>query len=98
MCSRPPRCRVLGSLPDLENATAEFQPHSIVVALTEKPSRLPVEELLRHLVVNEIAVEDGVQAYKRIAGKLALENLNPSFVLLSGASKSPHCCSVYNAS
>ncbi len=84
---RPPRCPVLGSLPDLERAIEEFRPHRIVVALTDRRRRLPVQELLRHLVMNEIAVEDGVQAYERIAGKLALENLNPSFLLFSGAFK-----------
>ncbi len=85
--SRLPRCPVLGSLSDLEKVIGEFRPHRIVVALTERRRRLPVQELLRHLVMNEIAVEDGVQAYERTAGKLALENLNPSFLLFSGAFK-----------
>jgi exopolysaccharide biosynthesis polyprenyl glycosylphosphotransferase len=78
---------VLGSLSDLEKVIGEFRPHRIIVALTERRRRFPVQELLRHLVMNEIAVEDGVQAYERTAGKLALENLNPSFLLFSGAFK-----------
>jgi exopolysaccharide biosynthesis polyprenyl glycosylphosphotransferase len=85
--SRLPRCPVLGSLSDLEKVIGEFRPHRIIVALTERRRRFPVQELLRHLVMNEIAVEDGVQAYERTAGKLALENLNPSFLLFSGAFK-----------
>lgn len=83
--SRPPHCPVLGSLTDLEKAVAHFRPDRIITALTDRRRRLPVQELLQHLVMNNIAVEDGVQAYERIAGKLALEDLNPSSLLFSGA-------------
>ena len=85
--ARPPSCAVLGFVADLEEVVEKFRPHRIVVALTDRRRRLPVQELLHHLVMNEIAVEDGVHAYERIAGKLALENLNPSFLLFSGAFK-----------
>jgi exopolysaccharide biosynthesis polyprenyl glycosylphosphotransferase len=85
--AHPPGCPILGSVADLEEVVEKFRPHRIVVALTDRRRRLPVQELLHHLVMNEIAVEDGVQAYERIAGKLALENLNPSFLLFSGAFK-----------
>ncbi len=85
--SHPPGCAVLGSLPDLEKAIADFRPDRVIMALTGRRRRLPVQELLRHLVMNDIAVEDGVQAYERIAGKLASEALNPSFLLFSGAFK-----------
>ena len=86
--SRPPRCPVLGALPDLEKAVADFRPDRIIVALTDR-RRLPVQELLRHLVMKDIAVEDGLKAYGRITGKLALEELNPSFLLFSGAFRKP---------
>jgi exopolysaccharide biosynthesis polyprenyl glycosylphosphotransferase len=85
--ARPLSCPVLGLVADLEEVVEKFRPQRIVVALTDRRRRLPVQELLHHLVMNEIAVEDGVQAYERIAGKLALENLNPSFLLFSGAFK-----------
>jgi len=73
---------LLGSLDELREAAAEFHPHRIIVALTERRRRLPVQELLNQRLQG-LVIEDGIEAYERIAGKLAVESLRPSSVIFS---------------
>jgi len=73
---------LLGSIEELKQAASEFHPHRIVVALTERRRRLPVQELLNQRLQG-LVIEDGIEAYERIAGKLAVESLRPSSVIFS---------------
>jgi exopolysaccharide biosynthesis polyprenyl glycosylphosphotransferase len=61
----------------------ELQPHRTIVALAERRSRLPVRDLLEARVRGCI-VEDGVNVYERLTGKLAIETLTPSNLIFSG--------------
>jgi exopolysaccharide biosynthesis polyprenyl glycosylphosphotransferase len=60
----------------------ELQPHRAIVALAERRARLPVRELLEARVRGCI-VEDGVNAYERLTGKLAIETITPSNLIFS---------------
>jgi exopolysaccharide biosynthesis polyprenyl glycosylphosphotransferase len=73
---------LLGSVDELRQAATEFHPHRIIVALTERRRRLPVQELLNQRLQG-LVIEDGIEAYERIAGKLAVESLRPSSVIFS---------------
>jgi len=73
---------LLGSVDELKQAALEFHPHRIIVALTERRRRLPVQELLNQRLQG-LVIEDGIEAYERIAGKLAVESLRPSSVIFS---------------
>src|SRR2546425_4577446 len=66
----------LGKIVDL------IRPHRIMVALAERRGRLPVDQLLE-AQMRRIVVEDGVEAYERLTGKLAIEALSPSDLVFS---------------
>jgi exopolysaccharide biosynthesis polyprenyl glycosylphosphotransferase len=75
---------VLGPLARLDKIIEEVRPDRIVVALTERRGRLPLRQLL-DARVRGILVEDGVEMYERLTGKLAIESLTPSNLIFSGA-------------
>jgi exopolysaccharide biosynthesis polyprenyl glycosylphosphotransferase len=71
-----------GPLDHLGKILAELQPDRTIVALAERRARLPVRELLEARVRGCI-VEDGVDVYERLTGKLAIETLTPSNLIFS---------------
>jgi exopolysaccharide biosynthesis polyprenyl glycosylphosphotransferase len=72
---RPPfRYPVLGSLPQLARAVERARPHRIIVALDER-HRGEAMPVLLDARGRGIVVEDGVDVYERITGKLAIEVL-----------------------
>jgi exopolysaccharide biosynthesis polyprenyl glycosylphosphotransferase len=80
----PARHPLRGPLEHLDKIIEELKPHRIIVALTERRGRLP----MRHLLEAEargVLVEDGLQTYEHVTGKLAIEALTPSFLIFSGA-------------
>jgi len=54
----------------------------IIVALAERRARLPVRQLLDARIAGSV-VEDGVDAYERLTGKIAIESLTPSNLIFS---------------
>lgn len=72
----------LGSLQDLDTVIREVRPSRIFVALGERRGRLPIRDLL-DARMQGILVEEGVQVYERLAGKLAIEALTPSNLIFS---------------
>jgi exopolysaccharide biosynthesis polyprenyl glycosylphosphotransferase len=79
----PARYPLLGPLGRLDKIIEEVRPDRIVVALTERRGQLPVRELLEARICRGVAVEDGVEAYEHLAGKLAIESLVPSSLLFA---------------
>jgi exopolysaccharide biosynthesis polyprenyl glycosylphosphotransferase len=73
---------LLGPLKHLEKVIEEVRPDRIVVALAERRGRLPVSELLESRF-RGVAVEDGVDVYERLTGKLAIESMSPSALIFS---------------
>ena len=76
----PPGCPLLGPLGQLDRILASFRPHRIVVALEERRGRLAARPLLDSRVLG-VVVEDGVDVFERLTGKLAIESLAPSSLL-----------------
>ena len=73
---------VVGPLDRLERIISELHPDRIIVALKERRRRLPVRELLVARL-KRVIVEDSIEAHERFTGKLAIESLNPSFLIFS---------------
>ncbi len=78
----PSRYPLLGHLDHVGKIIEEVHPDRIIVALTERRGRLPVRQLLEGRV-NGLVVEDWVEVYERLAGKLAIESLTPSCLIFS---------------
>jgi exopolysaccharide biosynthesis polyprenyl glycosylphosphotransferase len=73
---------LLGPLEHLGKILEDIHPDRIIVALAERRARLPVRQLL-DARINGSVVEDGVDAYERITGKIAIEALTPSSLIFS---------------
>ena len=74
---------VLGALEQVETIVRGVKPARIVTTLTERRGQLPVRELLEARFFLGAVVEDGVEVYERLTGKLAIETLRPSSLLFA---------------
>ena len=75
---------VRGPLERLDKIIEEVKPDRIIVALTERRGRMPVNQLLE-CGARGILIEDGHSTYESFTGKLPIESLTPSFLIFSGA-------------
>jgi exopolysaccharide biosynthesis polyprenyl glycosylphosphotransferase len=73
---------VVGRLDQLDRILELCRPHRIVVALAERRGRLPVPPLLEARL-RGVVVEEGVELYERLTGKIAIESVTPSSVIFS---------------
>ena len=73
---------LLGPLAHLDKIIEETRPDRIVIAMAERRGRLPVRQLL-DAQTHGILIEDGVEMYERLTGKLAIESLTPSNLIFS---------------
>jgi exopolysaccharide biosynthesis polyprenyl glycosylphosphotransferase len=67
----------LGSLRDLKRLVDQLRPDRVVVALASRRGQMPCKTLLA-LRVRGIAVEDGIDCYERLTGKVPIESLTPA--------------------
>lgn len=72
----------LGTYDQLGDIVARVQPARIIVAVADRRDRLPLQSLLESRV-SGIDVEDAIEVYERITGKVAIEALRPSTLILS---------------
>lgn len=77
---------LLGPLEYLGKIIEEVEADRLIIALSERRGRLPVRQLLE-CQARGLVVEDGVETYERLTGKLAIESLTPSLLLFSRAFK-----------
>jgi exopolysaccharide biosynthesis polyprenyl glycosylphosphotransferase len=80
--SAPCHARWLGTCDQLGEIVARVQPAKIVVAVENRRDRLPLQSLLESRA-SGIGVEDAIELYERITGKMAIEALRPSTLILS---------------
>ena len=78
----PDHQRWLGPLDSLVDIIARVHPAFIVVALADRRDRLPLQTLL-DARVGGIAVEDALDFSERLMGKLAIEAIRPSTLILA---------------
>ena len=76
----PASCPCLGTIRELDRVLAEVRPHRVIVALASRRGCLPFKSLLA-LRLRGVIVQDGVDAYERLTGKVPIEALTPTSVL-----------------
>jgi exopolysaccharide biosynthesis polyprenyl glycosylphosphotransferase len=81
-CQPEPRCLRLGSIDKLGKLIEGFEPDLIVDALREPHDPRVVRELVTP-AARGVCIEDGVTAYERLTGKIAIEWATPRDVLFS---------------
>jgi sugar transferase (PEP-CTERM system associated) len=73
---------VIGTLDDIADIVRERRVDRVVVNLADARGRLPVDTLL-DLRLKGITVDHLASVYERYTGKIALENLRPSWLIFS---------------
>ena len=72
----------LGPYDRLNKIAEQVKPTSIVVAVSDRREHLPLQSLLEWRVKG-ILVEDAVDFYERLTGKIAIEALRPSVLIMA---------------
>jgi sugar transferase (PEP-CTERM system associated) len=73
---------ILGNANDIEQLVAERRISRIVVGLSDRRGRLPIEALLR-AKLSGVRVEDATTTYERLTGKILIDDLKPSWLVFS---------------
>lgn len=68
---------VIGVMSDLENVVESSKPDRLVVALSDRRGRLPLDLLLKLKVRDEITVEESESFFERLTGKISTVRLRP---------------------
>jgi len=72
----------LGSMEDLSDLVDRNAITRVIVAMTDRRGRIPLEELLA-LKARGVIVQDGSDLYESMTGKIQLETLRPGWLLFS---------------
>ncbi len=75
--------RIIGAVADVERIAREKKIDRVVLALKERRGQTPIKALL-HLKFAGVGVEDIHTFNERITGRIVLEHLSPSWLILSG--------------
>jgi sugar transferase (PEP-CTERM system associated) len=73
---------IIGAAADVEAIATKEKVGRIILSLAERRGTMPVRELL-HLRMAGIPVEDAHTLYERITGRILVERLSPSWLILS---------------
>ena len=73
---------IVGTPADIPRFIARGEVDRIIVGLSDRRGKLPVEELL-HAKMAGIRVEDATTTYERVTGKILIDDLRPSWLIFS---------------
>jgi sugar transferase (PEP-CTERM system associated) len=73
---------IIGAAVDVESIAQEQKIDHVVISLQERRGRMPVRQLL-HLKFAGVRVEDAHSFFERMTGRIILEYLSPSWLILS---------------
>ena len=74
--------KVIGTYADLPRLVADEKVDRIIVGLPDRRGKLPIQELL-DLKTKGVAIEEVTTFYERVAGKIPVENLKPSWMVFN---------------
>ena len=73
---------IIGTPDDIATLIDRHHIDRIIVGLSDRRGKLPVEELLRAKMAG-IRVEDATTTYERVTGKILIDDLRPSWLIFS---------------
>jgi sugar transferase (PEP-CTERM system associated) len=73
---------IIGATADVESIVQAEKIDHVVISLLERRGQMPVRQLL-HLKFAGVKVEDAHSFYERMTGRIILERLSPSWLILS---------------
>lgn len=74
--------KVIGTYRDLQKLVTEENVDGIIVGLSDRRGKLPIRELL-DFKTKGVAIEEVTTFYERVAGKIPIENLKPSWMVFN---------------
>jgi sugar transferase (PEP-CTERM system associated) len=80
---------IVGTPRDIERLVAQHHISRIVVGLSDRRGKLPIEELL-HAKMSGVRVEDATTMYERVTGKILTDDLRPSWLIFSDGFRVSH--------
>ena len=80
---------IIGAASDVEQIAVREGVDRVILSLAERRGRTPIRQLLR-LKFEGIGVEDAESLYESICGRIMLENLSPSWLILSDGFRKPN--------
>jgi sugar transferase (PEP-CTERM system associated) len=78
--------KLIGTIDDLTHIVNKYKVDKIIVALEDRRSRLPFEELL-DLKFKGVLIDEAISVYEKITGKIYVGNLYPSWLIFSDGFK-----------
>ncbi len=79
---------IIGAAADVEEIAVREKVDRVVLSLAERRGRMPVRQLL-NLKFEGIGVDDAETIYESICGRIILENLSPSWLILNDGFRKP---------
>ena len=73
---------IIGTPADIPRLIALHEIDRIIVGLSDRRGKLPIEELLRAKMAG-VRVEDATTTYERVTGKILIDDLRPSWLIFS---------------
>ena len=73
---------ILGHAADLDRIINSHRVDRVVVGLSDRRGRLPIDQLLR-AKLSGVRVEDATTTYERLTGKILVDDLKPSWLIFS---------------
>ena len=73
---------IIGTPVDIPRLVAQHQVDRIIVGLSDRRGKLPVDELLQ-AKMSGVRVEDATTTYERVTGKILIDGLRPSWLIFS---------------
>ncbi|PYQ78403.1 MAG: hypothetical protein DMG03_28505, partial [Acidobacteria bacterium] len=73
---------IIGTATDIDRLVASRHVDRIIVGLSDRRGRLPIEALLR-AKLSGVRVEDATTTYERLTGKILIDDLKPSWLIFS---------------
>ncbi len=80
---------IIGAVGDVESIAGKEQIDRVVISLLERRGCMPVRQLLR-LKFAGVKVEDAHSFFERMTGRIILERLSPSWLILSDGFRKSH--------
>lgn len=78
----PNNARFYKDLDEIDLLTPRRQMERIVVALDDRRGKTPITRLLK-FKMQGVIIEQGISFYERVAGRLLVENMEPSWIIYS---------------
>ena len=79
-----PDVAVVGTVDDIPSIVRDRAVHRVVVSLADARGKLPIDKLLQMKLESGIMFDDLPTVYEQYTGKIAIENLRPSWLIFSG--------------